>query len=69
LASAGTIKTRALRAKSRRVSASIKFLAASSSICFAPALAKTSTGAPVSICFCKAPDAPKLKLTRRPVFA
>src|SRR5215210_7804360 len=65
----GVTTTSSLRAKSRRVSRSIKFLSASASICCAPALAKTSTGAAASICFCSAPDAPKLKLTCRPVRA
>src|SRR4030095_1768773 len=65
--SAGTTSTRTLRAKSRRVPGSMRPCDASASICGRPALANTSTGAPDSICFCKAPDAPKLKLTFPPV--
>src|SRR5262249_20649716 len=65
--SAGTTSTRTLRAKSRRVPGSIRPFDSSASICRRPALANTSTGAPDSICFCKAPDAPKLKLTFEPV--
>src|SRR5262249_17294089 len=64
--SAGTTSTRTLRAKSRCVPSSIRPCDASASICGRPALANTSTGAPDSICFCKAPDDPKLKLTFEP---
>src|SRR5262245_12074272 len=65
--SAGTTSTRTLLTKSRCVPGSIKPCDARASICGRPALAKTSTGAPDSICFCSAPEAPKLKLTLAPV--
>ena len=55
-----------LRAKFRRLAATIRFFACSSSIWRWAAEMKRSTGALASICFCNSPEEPKLYRTIRP---